>query len=155
MTVAGTRVSSACASKAVSERPRGKTVDGAGAGRRRGDRKLGKRPEKESRGLRRRAEEQDAAVLVALSNSRAAAAAISGGFGGEFTGSPPRGSSRVRVRVFVGFTGVSHRHRPGGAACLVVQRYSLFNYWSSTMLLFNFFVSQPHLTSFQTLIKFV
>jgi hypothetical protein len=70
MTVAGTRVSSACASKVASERRRRKTVNG---GRRRGGSRLRGHLERESRGWWRRAEEE-AAVLVTLgSNSRAAA----------------------------------------------------------------------------------
>lgn len=80
MTVAGTRVSSACASKVASERCREKTFDGGGGRRRRGDARLRKHLEKESRGRWRRAEEEEeeAAVLVALGiSSRAAAAAMS------------------------------------------------------------------------------
>jgi hypothetical protein len=70
MTVAGTRVSSACASKVASDRRRRKTVNG---GCRRGGSRLRGHLEKESRGRWRRAEEE-AAVLVTLgSNSRAAA----------------------------------------------------------------------------------
>jgi len=77
MTVAGTRVSSACASKAVSERYR----ENRAGGRRSGGSSVRKRLEKESRGPRTRA----AAVAVATlgSSCRAAAAVMWTGLGSE------------------------------------------------------------------------
>jgi hypothetical protein len=74
MTVAGTRVSSACASKAALERPRKNLTHGGGGGRRSGGARARKHLEKESRGPRA------IAVLAALGSScRAAAAAMSTG----------------------------------------------------------------------------
>ena len=85
MTVAGTRLSSACASKAASERCRWNTV---GGGRGRGGPRLRKHLEKEWRGRWRRAEEEAAALVALGSSSRAAAAAaaipeLSGELGGR------------------------------------------------------------------------
>lgn len=80
MTVAGTRVSSACASKAASE----SSSENRAGGRRNGGSSVRKRLEKESRGPRARAV---AAALATLgSSSRAAAAVIWTGSGSEFGG---------------------------------------------------------------------
>ena len=94
MTVAGTRVSSACASKAASERFR----ENRASGRRSGGSSVRKRLEKESRGPRNRAV---AVVLATLgSSSRAAAAVMWTGLCSEF------GGGRGVLRFFFSFWGV-------------------------------------------------